>query len=397
MEKWRKLPASTRQRIWFILLSSTAILAASNILRGSLGLLLRDPNDLKERYDEWRLFSEGIYPAFRLANEQERSLAYFRSTVYLPWALPMFGIFFTPAGLVQGKIIIFFGSVSSLLVTSLIGWITLRPFGRNAGLLGSLTPLAIMGNMPAIFLGQFSIICAGALSIQWLLLTKNNKWLPGLLWSLAMIKPQIAFFYALPFLRLKKLTNLVTGTCVLLLLSVIALNQTQVSPAELASQWLNVLNYFASNHNLNIASNLLPVVRGVSLWLSISLLTAGSCIATYLVNKVIRHLNFSDQSQSVTFAGICSILGYVSFYHVHYDKIMLYPALLACFSLSFRKTEAWRILLSVLLAATAWLPHRLLEALPGSREIQLTIWIAAGIVLSVNLLSQLKQIDNTAI
>jgi hypothetical protein len=382
---WQQLSARTRGLIWICLLSGLAILAAYNTVRGVIGLIL-DSHDLIERYDEWKLFREGIYPAFSLANEQARSLPYFRTTVYLPWALPMFGVFFLPWGLWQGKIILLVGNILCLILFALIGWFSLRPVCRNAGLLGSLTPLAIMGNMPAFQMGQFSILCMGAVSIQWFLLARRSKYLPGLAWALGMLKPQIAFFYVLPLLSLASLASLAMGSCLLLLLSALALFHTGTSPIAVAGQWLNTLDYFASAHNLNLIATLLQLVQGPHLFFLLGLVVFVLGLSAWAGCMLMRKLDLPYRPDLMTMAGFCSILGYISFYHVHYDKIMLYPALLACFSLAMKKPALWSMLLSILLAATVWLPHRLLDAVPGSRFIQLTIWLLVGFVFAVNLL-----------
>ena len=60
--------------------------------------------DLRTRAAEYAAFREGVYPNRLLADvPRERRLPY---TVYPPFALPMFGIFFEPGGITQGALLV---------------------------------------------------------------------------------------------------------------------------------------------------------------------------------------------------------------------------------------------------------------------------------------------------
>jgi hypothetical protein len=156
--------------------------------------------DLQQRFDEWRLFRDGIYPAGDLADPVARSLPYFRTTVYLPWALPLFGSFFFWGGLEQGKLVIGTASLASLAIMAVFGRHIMRPLGHRAGWLGFLTPLAINGNNYCLAAGQFSILCMGLISMQLWHLRSRRTVPAGLYWAVAMLKPQLALPFALPLL-----------------------------------------------------------------------------------------------------------------------------------------------------------------------------------------------------
>lgn len=377
---WFGLAASNRRRLCILFLSLLAVLALVHTMRGSAGLF-RYGSDLRERYDEWRLFRQGIYPATGLADVKERLLPYFRTTVYLPWALPMFGGLFILGGLWQGKLLILIASIMGLAWISTIGWHCLRPWGRLAGWLGALAPLAIMGNNIAISLGQFSIICMGLLSLQWVLLRRERQLSAALCWTLAMIKPQIALFYALPLLRVHRLPALALGSGMLLGLSALAIVHTDTSPTALVASWFSTLNFFIYDHNNNILAGLLPLLSYAPLPLLLIAITAASLIVISLGNRLVRSAEESPTSDLLDLAGVCAIIGYLSFYHIVYDKIMLYPALLACLRISLRNPRCWNIMLSALMAATVWLPERVLKAVPDSRSLLVAIWTIVGLVL----------------
>ncbi len=60
---------------------------------------------------------------------------------------------------------------------------------------------------------------------------------------------------------------------------------------------------------------------------------------------------------------------------------MLYPVLLAVFRLALRRTRLLDVLLATLMAASVWMPQRLVEALPGSAILQAMIWLWMGIIM----------------
>ena len=76
--------------------------------------------------------------------------------------------------MVQGKLIIGAVSLAALALMAAIGWSTLKPLGRRAGWLGLLTPVAIVGNGTCLAFGQFSLLCMGLISLQWILLARRR-------------------------------------------------------------------------------------------------------------------------------------------------------------------------------------------------------------------------------
>ncbi len=123
-------------------------------LQGAASMLLADSSDtgwdIKQRYDEWLLFRDQIYPHGSLASDAEKSLPYFRTTVYLPWALPMFGGLFAWGGLMQGKIIILVANLAGIATIAFAGKHCFQPWGRGRQLVwGLLTPHHSGGSISA--------------------------------------------------------------------------------------------------------------------------------------------------------------------------------------------------------------------------------------------------------
>ena len=396
-ELWKGLPPVNRRRIWTLLLSVLVVIALVRLLQGSAGLLLGQASDLHDRYDEWRLFRDGIYPIpASLVDEEVRSIPYFRTTVYLPWALPMFAGLFIPGGFWQGKLLILIGSLMGLAWIAILGWHCLRPWGPKAGWLGALAPLATMANSLALSIGQFSIICMALISLQWVLLRRDRQLPAALCWSFAMIKPQIALFYVLPLLRIHRLPALVLSAGLLLSFTTMALVHTDTSPLVFSSSWIRTLDLFIGEKNINISAGLLPILTQASVFILLIVLAAACLIVIRLGNFLARTVEQSPSSDYLDLAGFCAILGYLSFYHEIYDKIMLYPALLACLRISCRNPLPSNLLLCALMAATVWMPKRALDAVPGSLVFQAVIWSIVGIVLVFQITMQAGRVRTDA-
>ena len=374
--------------------------------------------DLYERLDEWRLFAQGIYPSPRLASPEQRALPYFRTSVYLPWALPMFGALFAWGGATQGTWLIQGLSLLSLALLAAIGWHSLRAWGRAAAWLGALAPLAIAANSNALAQGQFSIVCMGLVALQGLLLLRNQPLPAGICWALAMVKPQIAAVFALPLLIQGQRRGLALGLILLVSLAAVALLHTHTDPRAYLISWLAVLPGFIGASNVNAAAGLVDLAQaasspGLTTWGSLAVAALGvlwwglrrqtrkapleqdpACglVVAPKGNPSgnpwrwgLRHLDRIWRQNPLAVAGLCAVVGAVGFYHRNLDNVMLVPALLASWRLTLQRPRVLEALLTILMALSLWTPQRLLDALPGSALGQSLIWVAVGIRLLVEL------------
>jgi hypothetical protein len=387
---WLRARPLLQRRLCWAGLALLALVALRTIFIGLVGFERGGPRmDLGQRFDEWRLFRDQIYPSYLLANEAAKALPHFRTTVYLPWSLPLFGLLFIRGGMIQGRIIITVVSLASLALMAAIGWATLRPLGRPAGLLGLLTPLAIIGNNACLAHGQFSIFCMGLISLQWNLLARRRSFSAGVCWALAMLKPQIALPFVVPLLRRRHWAGLAAGSGLLLALSGIALTHTRTPAGDLMISWIRVLPAFidAGHHNaLAMLFSLQSDQSGTFLRaMVILLITIG--IALALISRAFTFRKFSLRawhalnSHPLELAGICGLIGLVSFYHRIYDNIMLFPALLAAWRASLNQPRWSTLTMTLLLIFTGWSSDRLALILPEIRTFHLIIWSLAIIWL----------------
>lgn len=312
-------------------------------------------SDLRIREREWVDFEKGIYPNKRL----EQPVKATAHSVYPPWALPKYAVFFGAGDFVWARVALQTLSMLGLGVMVWLGWRELAPHGWQAGLLGAAMAPAISGNCSAIALGQFSILCAGLLAAQVVAMKANRQFLAGICWALAMIKPQIALPFALLFLLERQWRGLIAGAAFLAILSAGAFWWTSVSPLDFLAagpaqeklkfvresgffgtvwiEWLNLPPRVATGIALGIQS-LCGIVLLLREWRGrISLLNA---------------------------AGICAALGFVLFYHRQYDNQMLFPLMLAILALALRETRWTHLVTAGLLGATVYLPASLVANTP---------------------------------
>ena len=349
--------------------------------------------DVKQRYDEWLLFRDQIYPHALLASDAEKSLPGFRTTVYLPWARPMFAGMFAWGGLMQGKILMLVANLAGIVIIAFAGKQCFRPWGKAASWFGAFLPITIQGLKHCLHTGQFSAACVGLLTLQWLLLQRQKPLPAGLCWALAMIKPQIAVTFALPFLLPKYRKRLWLGSGILAGLSVVALWHTSTQPIDFLSSWLKTLQYFAG-----ISPNLTGAIVNSSLGesdyfktflIGILVVTAASVCLAIRQEKFIRKLwnRCVQASISLELAGVSGIAGAVLFYHMYYDNIMLYPALLCCWLITFNRPTLGNAILTILITISLCSPASLFHLLPGYQMFQVLTWLAAGIVLLLRIAS----------
>ncbi len=64
--------------------------------------------------------------------------------------------------------------------------------------------------------------------------------------------------------------------------------------------------------------------------------------------------------------------------HLHFDNIMMVPALLACWRNLLRAPCRGNVFLAVLMALSIWTPPSLLQWIPGHEQAQSLIWLVVG-------------------
>jgi hypothetical protein len=369
---------SRPDRLWLRTLGLVllGLLALATLLNGLLHAWLGPGGDMVLRLNEYSVFRTGVFPHPELA--LRKGLENIAFSVYPPYALPMFGLFFHWGGAQQGRVVI---QALSLLSLGVIGWCghrVLRRAGAAAGALGALAGAAISGNSNALAQGQFSLICMGLITCQWLLLARDRRIPAGLCWALAMIKPQIALPFALPFLKARRLRALVVGIALLISLSAVAFWHTGVTPFDYIQIWMRPEAMDFIRESQSSAGDLADSF-GISARTS-QLLVAGVTAVSVGLWWWCRREQPEDPLQTAAVGAVASAVG---FYHLNYDNILMAPALLATLRLAITRTRPhWR-LLAVAMALSLWTPQRIIERLPLGGQAQLLLWLVVGVALAL--------------
>ena len=79
--------------------------------------------------------------------------------------------------------------------------------------------------------------------------------------------------------------------------------------------------------------------------------------------------------------GLCAVLGALGAYHLNYDNIMLFPALLAILALALRRPTLWNRLLAAAMAASLWFPVHLTADRVAPQSVIAAIWLVVGLTL----------------
>jgi hypothetical protein len=367
-----------------VLLALYALLTICNGLQASQGHIRAD---LMLRLREFTVFQQGTYPLRALVKPPVPQG--FPTSVYPPYALPLFALFFAPGGAAQGWAMVQVLSLIALLPISWIGWRSLRFAGPAAALLGALAPVAIGGNSNCLYHGQFSMLCMGLVSLQWLLLERQRPLPAGLCWALAMLKPQIAAAFALPLLQNGYRRGLVLGTSLLLVMSAGALAFTHTSPLRYVAFWLKPGRLaFVRAGSINLMALLGAWGGGI---LAVLVLLGGFWVLRrrQRVHPGEREGWSAERAVpqptiNLRLQGLCAVLGGLGAYHLNYDNIMMFPALLAILALALRQPTAWNQALAAAMAASLWFPVHLTADKMAPQTLIAAIWLAVGLTLLGN-------------
>jgi Glycosyltransferase family 87 len=375
-----------RRQLPWLIIGLLALMAIATLANGLLYAFTHTKGDMYVRLAEYQIFRSGVYPHHQLTTRMD--IPNFTTSVYPPYALPMFAAFFAWGGAVQGRATIELLSLSSLGLIAWYGYQRLRFAGLPAGLLGALAGVAISGNSNALAQGQFSILCMGLIVGQLILLENSQPINAGICWALAMIKPQIALPFALAFFTRQRFVGLLWGIGLLTGLSTFAFWHTQVSPLAFVKAWMNKgSSDFIKEGNITPAG-WLAQVSGIDASLT-------QLIALAVSTILVIYLWWWLQTQScrlspLQLAGIYSTIGAVAFYHRNYDNIMLFPALLSVLEIAYARKQRLWVILSVTIAASLWIPQRMIDS-PSFSVVQSIVWIVAGVALASVSSEQLKQ------
>lgn len=333
--------------------------------------------DMQARLEEYRWFRQGVYPTRPLEPEVPRDtdVPY---TVYPPYGVAMFTPFFEPGGKLQGRIVIQALSAVGLGLIAAYGYRLLRPAGIDVAVLGAMAIVAIPGNGTALAVGQFSIICVGAIMLQMLLLDRGRPLAAGACWAVAMLKPQVGLAFAALFLVRREWRGLAVGCGTLAALSLVACWWTDVSPAALVHYWLfRIDTRFAATWSATgrVAEAIGATPRIVHM--------AAAALLVLMPLLMLRGRQASRRMQpdTLTVAAVAGLLGSVLLYHRAYDHLMMFPLLLLAFDRAARTPTRLNVAVAAALGLSLWLPQKLVQHLPLEWLLRPAVWTVCAAVL----------------
>jgi len=331
--------------------------------------------DLEERAREYALFRIGVYPHYKI----ERAPAGFKAvgSVYPPYAYPQMALFFEPGGKLQARILIELLSLASLALMAWFAHHTLRPYGREIALVGAVAVVAIAGNGTALALGQFSIICVGLITVQWLAILGRRPIVAGIAWGMAMLKPQIALPFVLLFLAEGLQLGSVVGVALVALLSWMACLWTEV-PVR------TVIDFWRSGMSMRFAAEGYGLGPGaIARWLGadhrivqVAMLGGMLVFAVPLVVFMRRH----GRKAILPVAAACGVIGMFACYHRPYDHVMLFPTLLGVLVVAAGSRRAWPAVVAVAMVASLVIPARALKPIPRMTSVQAVVWATSAVL-----------------
>ncbi len=327
--------------------------------------------DMRKRETEYGLFRDGVYPDPAVeAPPVGRTRVH---SVYPPWALPLFSLFFEPGGKLQGRICIEVLSLAALSVMGWYGWQRLRPFGLAPGIVGAVAGAAIAGNASAFSIGQFSILCMGAVAAEMLFLERERPVAAGVCWALAMLKPQIGIAFAPLLLVRGRRIGFMAGVLVLAALSLLACWWTGVSPSSIVARWL-VRNRLEFNGHA-------PLQLAIQSWTGMSqrvLVIVGMSLLAAAAGYMLLRAAPAADSDPLRLAAPLAAIGMLAVYHRHYDNVMLWPTLIAALEWALRTGRRTDVIVAAVLGTTLLIHDHFLSAVPYGRLAAGAVWAAAA-------------------
>lgn len=333
---------------------------------------LRDRDaDMKRRLVEYELYRDGAYPDPVVEKPPAgRRPTY---TVYPPWALPLFTVFFEPGGKVQGRLVVEGLSLAALATMGWYGWRRLRPYGFAPGLLGAGVAAAVAGNASALSLGQFSIVCMGLIAAEMAFLDAKRPLVAGLCWALSMLKPQIGIAFAPLLLTRGNRLGFVAGVSLLVGLSLAACAWTEVPPSSLIDRW-----FVKSRLEFNGHASLQQALQA---WTGLSqrvLVAIGIGLVATVAGLLLRRSASTAAPDTLGLAAPLAAVGMLAVYHRHYDNVMLWPTMLAVLERAIRTGARTDVALAGTLATTLLVHDRFLAAVPFGHAASGAVWALAA-------------------
>ncbi|MGB3757363.1 MAG: glycosyltransferase family 87 protein, partial [Rivularia sp. (in: cyanobacteria)] len=258
-------------------------------------------------------------------------------------------------------------NIVSILVLAVFAYQIGFPYGKSKALFTLTACLAVSSHKSTLEMGQYGIILNALLILVfWLIQNNKNIW-AGLIFGIAMVKPNISAPYFLILIIHKRFQAIISFFIYIIFGSINIWIITKLTPIYMINKILKQSKHFADKGYSGIhaftALGFDPKQATILLGI-IGILTITTII--YLCR------NYS----LLNLFAICSVIGRICIYHRIYDNLMLMFLLLAIIQITFDNLNKLNIFLLTLVSLSLWLPAIIID-FANLEFAQIVIWIAA--------------------
>lgn len=358
------------------------LLASIYLIKGFYTLTLVDlkqdgAKDLFSRWQEQQYIYQGLYPydINKDSPNLDPNIGVITSGGYLPWSF--FTGFFLIPKISWPAIRIYHALLNfiALGVISLFAYKIGLNYGRLRAGLFVASVLAISSNCTTLNLGQYGLIINALLCGVFWCLEANQKTAAGILFGLAMVKPNISAMYFFILVFKKKFQSLIAFFLYMLVANLVISWQLKRNPISLVDRILQQSKYFSDKGTSAID---LGVNLGLETQLTVLLMIVISGILVSGIFYLLRNYSL------LTFFAIACVTGRVFTYHLYYDNVMLVFLLIALLNLACRNPNKLNIFMYLLVGITLWIPASLRRMGGETYEIiEIIIWCLSLVYLII--------------
>lgn len=351
------------------------ILAVSSLSVGFYYLAFHEaiPMDLRVRWVEQQYIYREYYP-YPIGDSEPfviPEIGPVNSGGYFPWSFFSSIMFFPPLSLEITRFYHLFLNLGGLVILGTFAYQVGAKYGRKEAIFSVAAALAINGHIRTLVIGQYGIIINALLILMFWLLQRDRNKLAGLVYGIALLKPNISALFFFILVLQRRYWAIITCLGYVGLGTLIIWRVTATNPVEMVMTVFRQSKSFADQGSSSV--NFL-VALGLNPDQAVLLLAP---VAMAIVLLLFYQFRFSPL---LTQFAIATVIGRVSTYHRNYDDLMVVFLLLALIDLGFRSPKLIHSLALALVAISLYLPARftVIELVANA---QLIIWFCGLVYL----------------
>lgn len=248
--------------------------------------------------------------------------------MYPPWAFFTNFLVFPPLSVQHTRWYYALLDTISLVVLGVFSYQIGQPYGKLKAWFSVVTCFSISGLSNPLGIGQYGIIINALLIGMFWLIQKHRDILAGLLFGLALVKPNIsALFFFILIIR-QRYVAVIACFFYISFASLAIWMLTKVSPFYMLAKMITASKYFGGSgySGVNVLINF-----GLETTIATVLLALVMTVTLVAILYVCRHYSL------LTLFATAAVLGRIWTYHRAYDNVMLIFLLLALLKMTLGK------------------------------------------------------------